>query len=71
MKFLHDYKNSLCESEGLMEVTLQDLSICGKAVYLKIKRRRWRLKYDLVKVFRTNFQFVSEGTGCTQEISSF
>lgn len=71
MKFLDDYKDSLYESKSYTEVTFQNLSIRGKAVYLKIKRRRWRLKSDLGKIVRTNFQFVSEGAGFTQEILSF
>ena len=50
---------------------LSRLFIRGKAVYLKIKRRRWRLKSDLGKVARTNFHFAAEGAGFTQELSSF
>lgn len=53
------------------EVTFQDFYIRGKAVYLKIKRRRGRLKSDLGKIVQTNFQFVAEGAGFTQEPLSF
>ena len=57
--------------KALRKLHFNTYNIGGKASYLKIKRRRWRLKSDLVKVVRTNFQFVAEGAGFTQEISSF
>ncbi len=59
------------ESKGFTEVTLQDFPIRGKAVYLKIRRRRWRHKTDPKKVIRNDFSFVAEGAGFTQELSDF
>jgi hypothetical protein len=62
---------SLYESKGLSEITIQDFPIRGKAVYLKIKRRRWRLKKDPGKIIRNDFTYIAEGSGFTQELSDF
>ena len=43
-KILRDVDTSQYESKGFTEVILQDFPIRGKAVYLRIKRRRWRHK---------------------------
>lgn len=61
----------LYESKGLSEITIQDFPIRGKAVYLKIKRRRWRLKTDPGKIIRNDFAYIAEGSGFTQELSDF
>ena len=34
------------ESKGFTEITIQDFPIRGKALFLKIKRRRWRNKIN-------------------------
>lgn len=62
---------SLYESKGLSEITIQDFPIRGKAVYLKIKRRRWRLKKNPGKIIRNDFTYIAEGSGFTQELSDF
>lgn len=62
---------SLYESKGLSEITIQDFPIRGKAVYLKIKRRRWRLKTDAGKIIRNDFTYIAEGSGFTRELSDF
>lgn len=59
------------ESKGFTEITLQDFPIRGKAVYLKIKRRRWRHKLQTNEVVRNDFSFVAVGSGFTQELSDF
>ena len=59
------------ESKGLTEITLQDFPIRGKAVYLKIKRRRWRHKKNPSDIVRNDFSFVAEGSGFTKELSDF
>jgi hypothetical protein len=59
------------ESKGFTEITLQDFPIRGKAVYLKIKRRRWRHKLRPKEVVRNDFSFVAVGSGFTQELSDF
>ena len=59
------------ESKGLTEITIQDFPIRGKAVFLKIKRCRWRNKTDPKIIIRNDFSFVAEGSGFTQELSDF
>jgi len=70
-KILREVDASLYESKGFTEVTIQDFPIRGKAVYLKIKRRRWRLKDNTKIIIRNDFSFVAEGSGFTQELSDF
>lgn len=68
---LGDFDQRLYESKGFTKITLQDFPIRGKAVYLVVKRRRWRLKTDKTQIIRNRFSFVSEGSGFTQELSDF
>ena len=70
-KILKAVDPSLYESKGLTEITLQDFPIRGKAVFLKIRRRRWRLKENPNIIIRNDFSFVAEGSGFTQELSDF
>ena len=70
-KILREVDVSLYESKGFTEITIQDFPIRGKAVYLKIKRRRWRLKDNHNIVIRNDFSFVAEGSGFTQDLSDF
>lgn len=59
------------ESKGFTEITIQDFPIRGKALFLKIKRRRWRNKINPSTIIRNDFSFVAEGSGFTQELSDF
>ena len=68
---LGELDQSLYESKGFTEVVLQDFPIRGKAVFLRFKRRRWRLKSDKTKIVRNDFSFVAAGSGFTQELSDF
>jgi hypothetical protein len=68
---LGDIDQDLYESKGFTEVVLQDFPIRGKAVFLRFKRRRWRLKNDKNKIIRNDFSFVAIGSGFTQELSDF
>ena len=68
---LGDVDATQYESKGFTEVTVQDFPIRGKAVYLKIRRRRWRLKSDPKEVIRNDFSFIAEGAGFTRELSDF
>lgn len=68
---LGDIDASLYESKGFTIVSLQDFPIRGKAVYLKFKRRRWRLKTDKNKIIRNEFSYVAVGSGFTHELSDF
>lgn len=68
---LNDIDHNLYESKGFTEVVLQDFPIRGKAVFLRFKRRRWRLKSDKSIIIRNDFSFVAVGSGFTQELSDF
>jgi hypothetical protein len=68
---LGNFDPSLYESKGFTEVILQDFPIRGKAVFLRFKRRRWRLKSDKNILIRNDFSFVAVGSGFTQELSDF
>jgi hypothetical protein len=70
-QILGDFDQSLYESKGFTEVVLQDFPIRGKAVFLRFKRRRWRLKSDKTQSIRNDFSFVAVGSGFTQELSDF
>lgn len=68
---LGDYNQDLYESKGFTEVVLQDFPIRGKAVFLRFRRRRWRLKSNKKHIIRNDFSFVAAGSGFTQELSDF
>ena len=70
-EILGTYDKSQYESKGFTELTIQDFPIRGKAVYLKIKRRRWRHKERPREIIRNDFSFVAEGSGFTKELSDF
>ena len=66
------YKSSDYESKGFYtEVTIQDFPIRGKAVYLKIKRRRWRHKNNPKDIIRNDYSFIAEGSKLTKELADF
>lgn len=59
------------ESKGFYNAkTIQDFPIRGKAVYLVIRRRRWRHK-ESQTVIKSDYSFISEGSKLTQELSDF
>jgi len=60
------------ESKGFYERTLiQDFPIRGKAVYLGIRRRRWRNKNDKSIEVKSDYSFITEGSKLTIELSDF
>lgn len=59
------------ESKGFTEATLQDFPIRGKAVYLVIRRRRWRNKNNPKEIVRNDYSYVAEGARFTRELSDF
>ena len=66
------YDSSLYESKGLNPATIiQDFPVRGKAVYLSIKRRRWRLKENKNIVIQNDFSIIAEGSKITKELSDF
>jgi len=59
------------ESKGFMESKLiQDFPIRGKAVFLRIRKRRWREKVT-GQIIKRDFSFISEGSKFTKELSDF
>lgn len=66
------YDSNQYESKGFYERTLiQDFPIRGKAVYLGIRRRRWRHKTDKNIEVKSDYTFISEGSKLTVELSDF
>ena len=59
------------ESKGFMDSKLlQDFPLRGKAVYLRIKKRRWRHKNTGV-IIKRDFSFIADGSKFTSELSDF
>ena len=66
------YEAGNYESKGFYtEVTIQDFPIRGKAVYLLIKRRRWRHKNNPKDIIRNDYSFIAEGSKLTKELADF
>jgi hypothetical protein len=65
------YSSIEYESKGFMESKLiQDFPLRGKAVYLRIKKRRWRHKQS-GEIIKRDFSFIADGSKFTQELSDF
>jgi len=59
------------ESKGFIGSKLiQDFPLRGKAVYLRVKKRRWRHK-DTGEVIKRDFSFIADGSKFTKELSDF
>ncbi len=68
----NNYDLNEFESKGFYERTLiQDFPIRGKAVYLGIRRRRWRNKFDKSIEVKSDYTFIAEGSKLTVELSDF
>lgn len=67
----NSYNSSNYESKGfLSSKRIQDFPLRGKAVYLVIKRRRWRDKVTK-EAIKSDFSFIAEGSKLTVELSDF
>lgn len=65
------YTRESYESKGFYkEKTIQDFPIRGKAVYLVIKRRRWRKK-DTKQEIKSDYSFIAVGSKLTEELADF
>ena len=59
------------ESKGFMESKLiQDFPIRGKAVYLRVRTRRWRHKMTH-EIIKRDFSFMAKDAKFTEELSAF
>lgn len=66
------YDQTLYESKGFFkEKTIQDFPIRGKALYLVVRRRRWRLKTDPGTIITSDYSFIAQGVKLTQEVADF
>lgn len=66
------YDSNKFESKGFYERTIiQDFPIRGKAVYLGIRRRRWRSIKDKSVTVKSDYSFIAEGSKITVELSDF
>ena len=71
-KLPSQYDASEYESKGFYQRTMiQDFPIRGKAVYLRIRRRRWRHKTDKTTEVKSDYSFIAEGSKLTVELSGF
>ena len=67
-----EYSEIEYESKGFYERTIiQDFPIRGKAVYLGIRRRRWRNKNKKTFEVKSDYSFIAEGSKLTVELSDF
>jgi len=66
-----NFKSIEYESKGFLPSSrVQDFPIRGKAVYLVIRKRRWRHKTTR-KEITNDYSFVAKGTKLTEDISNF
>ncbi len=67
-----NYDSNEFESKGFCErAIIQDFPIRGKAVYLGIRRRRWRNKNENSIEVKSDYSFIAEGSKLTIELSDF
>ena len=65
------YTTADYESKGFSSSkTIQDFPLRGKAVYLTLRRRRWRHK-ETGRQLTADYSFVAEGSKLTVELSAF
>lgn len=66
------YDSNQYESKGFYPTKIiQDFPIRGKALYIAIKRRRWRNKDNKNEVIHNDYSIVAEGSKLTKELSDF
>jgi len=68
---LGDFDSNLYEAKDFTFVELQDFPIRGKAVFLNIKRRRWRLKSDKSQIIKNDFSHIAVDSRFTNELAVF
>lgn len=66
-----DFSGSDYETKDFMKSHyIQDFPLRGKAVYLRVKKRRWRHKVSGV-IIKRDFSFIADGSKFTKELSDF
>lgn len=64
------YLKSEYEAKDFISKEIQDFPLRGRAVFLIVKRRRWRHKQTGKTIMR-DFTFLTEGTKFTAELAAF
>lgn len=64
------YSRQNYESKGFFSKRVQDFPLRGKAVFLTLRRRRWRHKETGEQITR-DFTFLATGTNFTAELADF
>jgi len=64
------YSRDSYESKGFFSKRVQDFPLRGRAVFLELRRRRWRHKETGEQITR-DFTFLAEGTTFTAELADF
>jgi hypothetical protein len=71
MKIPKEYMPNHYESKGFMESKfIQNFPLRDKAVFLKIKKRRW-LHKQTGTILKRDFSFIADGSKITQKLSNF
>lgn len=58
------------ESKGFFSIRVQDFPLRGRAVFLELRKRRWRHKVSGEQITR-DFTFLAKGTKFTAELADF
>lgn len=64
------YTSDEYESKGFFSKRIQDFPLRGKAVFIELRRRRWRHKDTGVQITR-DFTFLAKGSSFTAELADF
>jgi hypothetical protein len=64
------YSREEYESKGFFSKRVQDFPLRGRAVFLELRRRRWRHKVSGEQITR-DFTFLADGTTLTAELADF
>ena len=68
----HSYNQDAYESKGFYpSKEIQDFPVRGRALYLNIRRRRWRSKDGSSPDIKGDYSFIAEGSKITKELSDF
>lgn len=60
------------ESKGFYkEKIIQDFPVRGKALYLHVRRRRWRDVTGVRPDIKSDFRFIAKGVKLTKELAAF
>ena len=60
------------ESKGFYnEKVIQDFPVRGKALYLHVRRRRWRDIHNVRPDIKSDYSFIAQGVKLTKELAAF